>query len=114
MTGQVALLLMLLWGSGLIIRSLINVLDVDPGYQTQGLTLAQIALSRNVPSPQRAALLTEILLEVNSLPGLQAAAINDFFSGQSPDQLVTSERGPFAGRQQRLNMSLRCGESGVL
>ena len=106
MTGQVALLLMLLWGSGLIIRSLINVLDVDPGYQTQGLTLAQIALSRNVPSPQRAALLTEILLEVNSLPGLQAAAINDFFSGQSPDQLVTSERGPFAGRQQRLNMSL--------
>jgi len=105
MTGQVALLLMLVWGSGLIIRSLTNVLEVDPGYQARDLTLAHVALPR-VAAPQRAALLTAILSEVNSLPGLEAAAINDFFIGQSPDQVVTPERGPWAGRQQRLNMSV--------
>ena len=106
MTGQVALLLMLVWGSGLIIRSLTNVLEVDPGYQPRDLTLARVALPRDVPAAQRAALLTAILTEVNSLPGLEAVAINDFFIGQSPDQVVTAERGPWAGRQQRLNMSV--------
>jgi putative ABC transport system permease protein len=79
MMTEVALAIVLLVAAGLLIRSFVNLLAVNPGYTPKNLLTMRVSL----PSPryeqrgQREAFYLEVLQRVSSLPGVDAVgAIN--------------------------------------
>jgi putative ABC transport system permease protein len=74
-TAEVALALVLLVGSGLLTRSLIHLISVNPGFSTHNLLALRVSLSeKSYPKPeQRIAFLSELLARVRALPGARAA-----------------------------------------
>ncbi len=72
---EVALSLVLLAGAGLMLRSLIRLMDVDPGFPTQGLMTMDLNLSgNNYASPQeQAAFFDRVLGRLKSLPAVVSA-----------------------------------------
>jgi putative ABC transport system permease protein len=77
--GEVALSLVLLTGAGLLARSFGALLNVDPGFQPDGLLIAGVTLSSNQyrTTGQAAAFYDELLERVRALPGVHSAAITD-------------------------------------
>ena len=75
--SEVALSLMLLVGAGLLIKSFRRLLETDPGYDTEHVLAADIALSRaRYPEPERqAAFFQQAIQRVASLPGVEAAGV---------------------------------------
>jgi putative ABC transport system permease protein len=74
-TTEVALALVLLIGSGLLTRSLIHLISVDPGFHTHSLLTLRLSLSeKSYPkAEQKDAFLSELLSRVCALPGVRAA-----------------------------------------
>lgn len=83
--GQVALSLMLLVGSGLMIRSLMRLQSVDPGFDPKNVLTASISLprARYSNSQQKIDFFQQLLTRTRQLPGVRSAA-----AGSGP---------PFAG-----------------
>jgi putative ABC transport system permease protein len=75
-TTEVALALVLLIGSGLLTRSLIHLISVDPGFNTHRLLTLRISLfERAYPKPeQKDAFLSVLLARLRALPGVRSAA----------------------------------------
>jgi predicted permease len=74
---QIALSLVLLVGTGLFVRTLRNLRDVDPGFNPHGLALFRIdAQAAGYTSPQFAALHARIQERLASLPGVSAATFS--------------------------------------
>jgi predicted permease len=73
---QTALALVLLLGSGLLLRSLANVLSIDPGFRPEGVLSARLSLSgsRYDSVPQRSAFVDALLEQMRGMPGVEAAA----------------------------------------
>ena len=79
MVTEVALAIMLLVGAGLLIRSFINLMEVNPGYKSKNLLTMRISLPplRYEQGSRRGAFYREVLQRVSSLPGVESAgAIN--------------------------------------
>jgi putative ABC transport system permease protein len=74
---QVAAAFILLAGAGLMIRSFQRVLDVDTGYNTEGIVAAYLPLpmERNPEAVSLAQYVTQILDEVRAVPGVREAAV---------------------------------------
>jgi putative ABC transport system permease protein len=80
---EIALSVVLLSGAGLLVRSFWNTLQVDPGFDSQGLLVARIwipnpnnpAANRYLTTQPIAAMSHEILRRVKALPGVEEAAI---------------------------------------
>src|SRR5215470_9142088 len=73
---QVALALLLMIGSGLLIRSFVRLSDVNPGVQTDHVITAAISLPNNyADAPQISQFWRQFLEKVQSLPGVKAAGI---------------------------------------
>ena len=71
---QISLALVLLIASGLLVRSLVRLLAVDPGLATKHLVAAQVfAYDRNETAAKRIAFFAETLSRIQSLPGVEAA-----------------------------------------
>ena len=71
MVSEVALAIVLLVGSGLLIRSFVKLLEVDPGYRAENLLTAKISLPpRYRDNSQRAQFYERILLRLAALPGV--------------------------------------------
>lgn len=71
---QIAIALMLLIGAGLLIRSFANVLSVDPGFNTQHMVSARIALPMDYRRNDQAHVLQRRLLAtLQEIPGLKAS-----------------------------------------
>jgi putative ABC transport system permease protein len=68
---QVALTMVLLVGAGLLIKSFIKVLEIDPGFRTESAVAMQISLS-DEPSQRRASFYQEALERLAALPGVTA------------------------------------------
>jgi predicted permease len=92
----------LLVGAGLLIRSLIRVLEVDMGFQpARAATIRVDPDSRYATREQRNAYFDEVLRRVHQIPGVQNAAITDALplgrnrTWGSPAKGVTYERGRF-------------------
>lgn len=108
--GEVALAVALLIGSGLLIRSVAALLDVDPGFSaTDVAVVGSLDLPRALfEDPARTASLQQQLLEaIEGYPGVEAAGLSlgiplardaDFFVAQSPFELPGVAR-PDAGRR---------------
>ncbi|HET9533128.1 MAG TPA: ABC transporter permease [Blastocatellia bacterium] len=119
-SGQVALTLLLLIGAGLLIRSFINLLDVETGFNPRNLFTLRIAPPLAAPSPgqtmesyieqfiaareKTGQFYKELLARIDSLPGVQAAAaINRLPMKGSWWQIAFSIEGrAIAGPEDRL------------
>src|SRR5262245_34859057 len=72
--SEVALALALLIGAGLMLRSFIRLMSVDPGLDPRNVLTVDIRLSRNKYSrPQQAVFFQQLLERLRALPGIQAA-----------------------------------------
>jgi predicted permease len=80
--AELALVLVLLVGAGLMIKSFLRLLAVPRGFNPDGvLTLELTRVSRNrypMGSPQRSAYFQEALARVQALPGIESAALTGF------------------------------------
>jgi len=77
--SEVALALMLLVGSGLLVRSFLRLVSVDPGFNPKNVLTMTISLagSELKTGPQRAAFFEQLNDRVHSLPGVEvSSAIN--------------------------------------
>lgn len=74
---QVAAAFILLAGAGLLLRSFQRVLDVDTGYQTEGIVAAYLPLpmERNPEATSLSQYVRQILDEVKAVPGVEEAAV---------------------------------------
>jgi putative ABC transport system permease protein len=75
--AQVTAAFILLAGAGLLLRSFYRVMDVDTGYDTEGVVAAYLPLA-NQRDPEPAALtqyIQQLLDEVRSVPGVQDTAV---------------------------------------
>ena len=75
--AEVALSLVLLASAGLLIRSFIQLLKTDPGFNPDRLLTMNLVLptAKYKEEPQRAAFYSDLLQRVNQLPGVTSAAI---------------------------------------
>ncbi|HKQ93363.1 MAG TPA: ABC transporter permease [Blastocatellia bacterium] len=73
--SEIALALALLVGAGLLTRSFIALLRVDPGFTTDRALALETLIGRNRNAEQRIALVEQTLPRIQSLPGVQAVGI---------------------------------------
>ena len=100
--SEIALACVLLVGAGLLIRSLLRVLEVDMGFQpARAATIRVDPDSRYATREQRSAYFDEVLRRVKEMPGVEAVAITDALplgrnrTWGAPAKGVTYERGSF-------------------
>ena len=75
---QTALGFTLLIGSGLLIRSLVNVLHIEPGFETHDRLQFDVALSQaRYPDPTKVAFYNKLLPELAALPGVKRVSAVD-------------------------------------
>jgi putative ABC transport system permease protein len=83
--AQMCLALVLLAGSGLLIRSFIRLVGVDPGFDASHLLTFKVSLpsSKYGSDPARLAFFRQLLTRVSHLPGVRSASMCSFppFSG---------------------------------
>jgi predicted permease len=73
--SQVAFSLVLLVGAMLFLRSLKNILSVDAGFQTAGITEADLDFSQlKIPAPQRQSYKLNLIERLRGLPGVEGVA----------------------------------------
>ena len=75
--GEVALALMLLFGTGLMVRSFIGLVETDQGYAIERALTMQLTLpnARYTSDDQRARFYSRLLDRVRELPGVRAAGL---------------------------------------
>lgn len=72
--AEVALAVVLTLGAGLLLRSFLSVLAVDPGFKPDKLLTLQIALPNSYQTPeQRTALYDALFAKLDALPGVTAS-----------------------------------------
>ena len=72
--AEIALALMLLVGAGLLFRSLVAILSVDPGFETEQLVDLSLQLGPTFTDAERIAFTNQLIERLEGLPGTQAAA----------------------------------------
>ena len=85
--GQIALVVVLLTGAGLLIRSFLHLQRVDLGFRPDHLLTMRFSMPRaKYPTPQAAAAFQSALLErTRQIPGVQGAAlVSDIFLSATP------------------------------
>jgi putative ABC transport system permease protein len=90
--AQFALAIILLAGAGLLIRSLLSVQNVDPGFRPERVLSAQLATSASMSTGQRAIFYDRVLEQIESLPGVESAGITEnFLISSNPERMLTTE-----------------------
>jgi predicted permease len=72
--AQIAITLVLLAGAGLLGRSLLRVLEVDPGFRTEHILTMDLAMpfdEKGTEKVQRAAFLSELFSRLRAVPGVR-------------------------------------------
>jgi putative ABC transport system permease protein len=89
--AEFALAIVLLVGAGLLTRSLLNALQVDPGFKPEGVLMLQMA-TPSESSAQRVNYFERVLEQARRVPGIENAAITgEIFIGGNPEQAITVE-----------------------
>ena len=81
--SEVALACVLLVGAGLLLRSFLQVLDVDLGFQPERAASIKVEYDDSAPTREgsvqkRTAIFQQVLSRVGALPGVQAVGIADY------------------------------------
>ena len=109
--GEVAVSLLLLTGAGLLGKSFLALLNVNPGFQAEHVLAAGISLpDSKYRTTQQAAAFHDALLErAAALPGVKAAALTDVLPMSGDDNrmgIKLPDREPRPGERLRLNPRL--------
>jgi putative ABC transport system permease protein len=99
-TAEIALSLVLLIGAGLLLRTFWNLIHVDPGFRADRVHVASIWIpvpndpttDRYATTPQRTALVREMLRRARTIPGVDAAGATTLL--------------PLGGRTNRVSISI--------
>ncbi len=85
---QIALTVVLLVGSGLLLRSLTRLTRVELGFDAQGLLTGHVQIDRQIYETReaRAQFFTEFLAEVEAIPGVTSAALSSRLPIRNPWQ----------------------------
>jgi predicted permease len=76
--SEVALACVLLVGAGLLIRSFLRLLEVDPGFRPEHAGAWRVETSgRNQTPVQQTALYEELIRSIESIPGVESAGLTD-------------------------------------
>ena len=114
--SEVALALMLLVGAGLLLRSLIGLRGVDPGFDPRNLLTATVQIPRaKYPTEERRIqFFADALLAVKSLPGVESAAWveNVPLQGGGSSQYVHPEGMPALKESEMPVVALRMASPG--
>jgi putative ABC transport system permease protein len=74
--AEVAVALVLLTGAGLLVRSFVTLLRVDPGFAKENVLALQVFLSRNYQKPEQlTGFFDQALEKIQSVPGVQSTAV---------------------------------------
>lgn len=74
--AEVAVALVLLTGAGLLVRSFVSVLRVDPGFDKDNVLALQVFLGRNFQKPEQiTGYFDQTLAKIGNVPGVQSAAV---------------------------------------
>jgi predicted permease len=96
--GQVGLSVVLLVGTGLLVRSFVRLASVDPGFEAEGTLAVRLTMPQETYDPeQRRALMESLLEEVRAVPGIRAAGaiVVDPFGGLNlMNSIARSDRMP--------------------
>jgi putative ABC transport system permease protein len=78
--GEIALTVVLLAGAGLLLRSYVAVLSVDPGFDAEGVLVADTVLpeARYPNATDRDAFYRRVLENVRALPGVESAGYTNY------------------------------------
>jgi predicted permease len=96
-SAQVALSLMLLVGAGLFVRTMQNLLSVDPGFRREGVLLVDVdGRQEGYRDARLAAFYRELLDQVQQVPGVVSASIssNTPLSGSTWSEAVVPKGQP--------------------
>ncbi|HEU4631987.1 MAG TPA: ABC transporter permease, partial [Gemmatimonadaceae bacterium] len=108
---QVSLSLVLLVGTGLLLRSLARLQGVPLGFEPRGVLVAPLQLpeAASGDSTRRAAFQTALLARVGSLPGVEHAALVSSapFAGPNTGLVFAREDRPTVAREQAPDADLR-------
>ena len=72
--AQVALVLLMAAGAGLLIRSVNNLRAIDPGIQVEGLAVLDVVMPTTIEAARRPQLVRELVDAVEALPGVASVA----------------------------------------
>jgi putative ABC transport system permease protein len=88
-TAQMAFSFILLIAAGLLLRSFMHLVRVDPGFVPQKVYAVTVGLngSRYVPDEQRESLARRVLQKLQSLPGVMSAAVSSSYP-LDPDNMI--------------------------
>jgi predicted permease len=118
--SEIAFACVLLVGAGLLIRSLIHVLEVDMGFQpARAATIRVDPDSRYATREQRTAYFDEVLRRVKEVAGVEGAGITDALplgrnrTWGAPAKGVTYERGRFPSAFVRIVSDGYSGAMGI-
>jgi predicted permease len=75
--SEVALACILLTGAGLLLRSFLSALDVDMGFQPSRVSVIKLSYEDGNDRAKRGTVLQDILLRINSIPGIEASGVAD-------------------------------------
>jgi putative ABC transport system permease protein len=89
---EFALAIVLLVGAGLLVRSLVSVENIDPGFRPDRVLSMQLSSAAFTANAQRVDFFNRVLEQMESLPGVESAGmIGDLFIGGNPEQILTIE-----------------------
>jgi putative ABC transport system permease protein len=89
---EVAFAVVLLFGSGLLIRSFLRLLAVDPGFRPEHVLILRVSVSKSKTIPQIVSFYQQALEHVKGVPGVRSAGlIGDIFQRRNPDLVVNVE-----------------------
>jgi putative ABC transport system permease protein len=113
---EVALALVLLVGAGLLIRSFANLRGVDPGFRTDGVLTARMALApaKYRDDSRRTRFFHDAVERVSALPGVRAAGVVSFlpFTGLAAATGFTVEGQPAPAPGQAPVVDVRVCDNG--
>lgn len=88
--AEFAVAVVLLCGAGLLVRSLLRIQAVDPGFRPEGALIARLSVLK--PRAQERAFYRQALEHVAALPGVKAVGlISDAFQRRNPDNPLSIE-----------------------
>jgi predicted permease len=73
--AEVALAVLLAAGSGLLVRSVVNLYAIDPGMDTRGVAVLDVAAGAAMKTPEIQRTLRTLVAELEQLPGVRSAAV---------------------------------------
>ena len=75
--AEIALACVLLVGTGLLLRSFLHLLDVDLGFQPSQTVAVRVETPQGMTGPRRTVYLREVTRRIETIPGVEMAAITD-------------------------------------